>query len=124
MKIGLKMTDAYDMSKLLKITKAIQEDFECTNCKQIYKKKWCNGEKPCYFCQKYVPMRDTYFSILRDIDWCFMRSGEYDRKVFYNEFLDNLSKWSTKYCVLPTKEDLKTIEELRKIKNWTREWWH
>lgn len=114
-----------DMSKLLKITKAIQEDFNCPNCKQLYKKKWCSDEtKPCYFCKNFLPMRDNYASILRDMDWWYLKSGETSRKEFYNEFLDNLSKWATRYSVLPTKQDLKTIEELRSVQDWTRDYWY
>jgi hypothetical protein len=116
------MTNTFtNMSKLLKITKAIQEDFNCPNCKQYYKKKWCSDEtKPCYFCTDYVPIRDTYTSILRDIDWKYLKSGETSRKEFYNEFLDNLSKWGTRFSVTPTKQDLKTIEELRNVQDWSR----
>ncbi len=113
------MNDALnDMSKLLKIMKAMQEDFKCINCKQLYKKKWCSDEtKPCYFCTLYLPMRDTYTSILRDMDWWYLKSGETSRKEFYNEFLDNLSKWANRFHVFPTKQDLKTIEELRDVQD-------
>lgn len=114
-----------DMSKLLKITKALQEDFQCLNCKQTYKKKWCNSEeKPCYFCKNFLPMRDTYNSILRDMDWHFLKSGEYDRESFYPEFLDNLKKWADRFHVFPTKQDIQLEKELRETKNWTREYWH
>ncbi len=65
-------------------------------------------------------MRDTYNTILRDIEWQYYRQGESDREIYYKEFLDNLEKWTTQFSVLPTKQDLKTIEELRSIKNWTR----
>ena len=114
-----------DMSKLLKISKAIQEDFTCGNCKQVYKKKWCTADdKPCFFCKNFLPMRDNYASILRDIDWWFLRSGEYDRELFYPDFLNNLKIWAIHFHVLPTKQDLKTEEELRGVRNWVREYWH
>jgi len=109
------------MSKLLTTIKSIQEDFTCSNCKQIYKKKWCkNDTKPCYFCTNFLPIRDTYTSILKDMDWWYLKSGETSRKEFYNEFLDNLSKWAERFHVFPTKQDLKTIEELRNVQDWTR----
>lgn len=117
-----KMTD---MSKLLAATKAIQEDFTCINCKQVYKKKWCSADdKPCYFCKNFLPMPVTYTSILRDHDWHYLKSGDYNAKSFYPDFLNNLSKWADCFHVFPTKEDLKTIEELRATKNWTRDYWH
>lgn len=109
------------MSKLLKATKSIQEDFKCVNCKQYYKRKWCDSdEKPCLFCKNFLPMRDTYQSILKEIDWWYLKSGETSRKEYYNEFLDNLEKWATRFSVIPTKQDLKTIEELRDVQDWTR----
>lgn len=116
-------TAAYDFSKMMRLTKSIQTHLICQNCKQTYLKKWCKDEI-CLFCTHYLPMRDTYFSILRDIDWQFLKSGESDREVFYNDFLDNLEKWSQRFHVLPTKQDLKEVEELRKVQNWTRDYWH
>jgi hypothetical protein len=69
-------------------------------------------------------MRDTYQSILRDIDWWFLKSGEYDRESFYPEFLNNLHLWANRFHVFPTKDDLMLEKELRDTKNWTRDYWH
>ena len=119
------MSALSDMSKLVKSVQDIyarREDFSCFNCKQVYKRKWCSADdKPCYFCKNFLPMRDTYLSILRDHDWHFLKSGESDRELFYPDFLDNLKKWADRFHVFPTKEDLKTEAELREIKNWTRD---
>jgi hypothetical protein len=113
-------TGLVDMSKLFKVMNSIQEDFKCPNCQQFYKRKWCYGDAPCLFCRSYLPMANDYTSILRDLDWQYLKSGEYDRQAFYTEFLDNLKKWATRFSVRPNKEDLKLEEELRDIKNWTR----
>lgn len=119
------MSALSDMSKLVKSVQDIyarKEDFTCINCKQVYKKKWCNTDnKPCYFCKNFMPMRDTYSSILRDHDWHFLKSGESNRELFYPDFLDNLRIWADRFHVFPTKEDLKTEAELRETKNWTRD---
>jgi len=119
------MSALSDMSKLVKSVQDIyarREDFTCLNCKQVYKKKWCTVDnKSCYFCKNFLPMRDTYSSILRDHDWHFLKSGESNRELFYPDFLDNLKKWADRFHVFPTKEDLKTEAELREIKNWTRD---
>jgi hypothetical protein len=115
------MTSLSNMSKLFKITQTIQEDFACLNCKQTYKKKWCSSDNaPCYFCTLYLPMKDTYTSILQELDWRYLKSGETSRKEYYNDFLNNLNKWATRFHVFPTKQDLKTIEELRGVSDWTR----
>ncbi len=110
-----------DMSKLLNATKVIQEDIKCPNCVQFYKRKWFkNANAHCYYCTKFLPMCDTYSSILADIDWEYLKSGETSRKEYYNDFLDNLSKWANRFHVFCTKQDLKTIEELRSVQDWTR----
>lgn len=112
---------AYDFSVLHTYTKALQEMFKCSNCKNEYKKQWCKEDNGlCFYCTKFLPMRDSYSSILKDIEWYYYRQGETSRKVYYNEFLDNLEKWATRFSVLPTKQDLKTIEELRNVQDWTR----
>lgn len=103
----------------------LQEDFQCINCKQYYTTKWCNSDdKPCRICIAYLPMKDNYTSILKDIDCQYFKSGETSRREFYNDFLDNLEKWANYYHVFCTKQDLKTIEELRNIQDWTRQYWH
>lgn len=94
----------------------IQENFTCNICKQLYKKKWCDGDnKSCYFCRNFLPMRDTYASILREIDWHFLRSRENDKKFFYSEFLDSLKIWADRFHVFPTKQDQTLEKELRDI---------
>ncbi len=71
-----------------------------------------------------MPMRDTYNTILRDIEWQYYRQGESDREIYYKEFLDNLKIWANTFSVRPTKDDVQLEEELRGVKNWTREYWH
>lgn len=115
------MTSLSNMSKLLKATNAFKEEFTCLNCKQVYKKKWCAADdKPCYFCKNFLHMKENYTGILEDVDWCYLKSGETSRKEYYTDFLDNLSKWANHFQVFPTKQDLKTIEELRSVRDWTR----
>ena len=108
------MSSLNDISNLFGAIKAVQEDFTCKNCKQLYKRKWCKDEKTaCYFCKNFLPMRDTYESILRDHDWHFIKSGESDRELFYPDFLDNLRIWADHFHVLPTKQDQALERELR-----------
>lgn len=111
-----------DMSKLLKTITAIQEYIICANCKQSYKKKWCKDT--CWFCRQFLPIRDTYTSILQNIDWWYLKSGETSREEYYNQFLDNLSRWATYFSIVPTSRELQIINELRNIKDWSREYWH
>ena len=53
-----------------------------------------------------------------------MKSGATSRKRFYNEFLDNLNKWCEKFSMIRTLDDMKKEEELRKVLDWSREFWH
>lgn len=116
---------AYDFSALRKYTKSLQEMFKCSNCKIEYKKQWCKEDNGlCFYCTNFLPMRDTYNSILRDIELWYYRQGESDREIYYKEFLDNLKMWAEKFSVRPTKNDIKLEEELRSVKNPTREYWH
>lgn len=116
---------SYDMSRILRVTKALQTEFTCKNCHQHYPKKWCKEEDTlCYFCTHFLPMRDTYTTILKDIDWHYYRSGETTKSEFVKQFLDNLAKWAQRFHVLKSKQDEKTIEELRAEQDWSREYWH
>lgn len=112
---------AYKFDDLARITHQIQTEFKCANCKQQYERRWCKTDNAtCYFCTHFLPMRDTYTSILKDMDWWYLKSGETSRPRFYGAFLDNLKKWSDRFHVFPSAMDIKTIEELRTVRDWTR----
>jgi hypothetical protein len=107
------MSSFYNFSSLLKLTKAIQDKFKCKNCKQEYDKKWCKSDDTlCFYCHNFLPMRDTYLSILKNIEWYFIKSGEDDQKEYYTAFIENLKKWSNRFHVFPTKYDLQLEREL------------
>ena len=72
----------------------------------------------------FLPMRDTYYTILQDIDWFYLKSGETSREDYYSSFLDNLEKWANHFHVFPTNDDLITIEKLKDVQDWTRNYWH
>ncbi len=94
---------------------------QCKNCKEEYATKWIKSAKnTCLFCENFIPMRDTYESILQNINTFFLNSGEYDRESYYPAFIDNLKKWAAHFDIFPTQDDSKTIDELCKVKNWTR----
>jgi hypothetical protein len=100
----------------------------CKNCKQNYDKKWYittdnRTTTHCFFCTNFLPMRDTYSSILLGIELNFMMSGEISRREYYNNFLDNLYKWSSWFNVFPTEEDKIYEKDLRKAEDWSRDNW-
>ena len=115
----------YNFNELLTVTKQIQEMSKCNTCSQEYGRKWCKDDNSmCFYCTNFLPMRDTYASILKDIDWFYIKSGETSRPEFYKAYIDNLQKWSARFHVLPTKQDKKDEEELLQEKDWSRDYWH
>lgn len=109
-----------DMSKLLRLIKSLEEDVRCSTCKLFYKKKWYLNEKSiCQLCSLYLPIPNTssniFDTIFRDIEWLYLRSGESNQSDYYNEFLDNVIKWCYIWNIIPTKKDIKRIEEFRTL---------
>ena len=37
-------TNAYDFSKMMRMTQSMQTVINCSNCKQMYEKKWCKDD--------------------------------------------------------------------------------
>lgn len=115
----------FDFSELSKITFQIQDTFTCSTCSQKYSKKWCKTDKePCFFCSKFLPFRDTRNSILKDIDWWYLKSGESVRRTYYNEFIDNLNNWCLAFGVPKTRDDMLLEDDLRRVREWSRDYWH
>jgi hypothetical protein len=107
------MSTAFDFTELINLTILLQDKFHCINCKLEYPKKWCKDDKTtCFYCTHFLPMRDTYYSILKDIEWYFIRSGEDNRQEYYTAYLENLKKWSNRFHVFPTKSDLRYEQDL------------
>ena len=92
---------AYDLSKFSNIINLLQ-DTKCRNCKVEYDEKWCN--EMCFFCTHYNPWRDTYSTILKELYWNYIKSGE-DKKEYYINYLENLKKWCNKFNIVQTKQD-------------------
>ncbi len=95
----------------------------CANCKQQYGEWWCRKDM-CFFCEKFLPMRDTYEDILGKIEWFYLWSGYISRESYYKEYLTNMKKWCKYWSINPSTHDIKKEEELYTIKNSTREYWH
>jgi hypothetical protein len=72
----------------------------------------------------FQPEKHTYRYLLKEAEWCFMKSGEDDKQQFYINYLDGLSNWCNYFHIYPTKDDKKYEEELREessIKNQDQE---
>ena len=86
---------AYDLSKFRNIINLLQ-DTKCRNCKVEYDEKWCN--EMCFFCNHFNPWRDTYSTILKELYWHYIKSGE-DKTEYYTSYLKNVKKWCNKFNI-------------------------
>ena len=92
------MTSSVDVSDLLRTIETLQKGIQCPSCFLYYTKKWCtNNETSCFFCINFVSTRDTYISIMENIDWYYINSDEYDYALFCKEFKYNLKEWFSSF---------------------------
>ena len=104
----------FSLNSMTKSLNAIQTDIICRICNESYPKKWCKGPL-CFYCKNFLPHRDTRYSILKDIEWYFIKSGEDNRYTFYNEYINYLNKWCTHFQISYLKEEMSLEIELRNI---------
>ena len=105
--------NTYNMTQLIRQISYVPINPICRICHQSYPKKWCNGL--CFYCANFLPTRDTRYSILKDIEWYFIRSGEDDRNIYYLEYIENLNRWCCIFRVTSNKQDLSLECELRSL---------
>ena len=86
-----------DISDTLRAIENIIDVVQCPTCFVYFNKRWCKKDKSCFFCKNFVPSRDTYKSIVKEIDWYYINSDEYDYKLFCYEFKHNLNEWIGEY---------------------------
>lgn len=84
-----------DLSDLKNIINRLK-DTRCKICKVEYDEKWCN--ETCFFCAHFNPWRDTYLTIVKEIYWYYIKSGE-DYMEYYISYLENLKKWCNKFSI-------------------------
>jgi len=120
----------YTHSKL-KMTSEVHKYSPCNCCKQTYSELWYHKFKgdttdknSCYFCSKFLPIRNTKTDILNNIENAFLWSGYTSRYEYYNLYINHCNKWCEHWSIKTTDDELKQENELRKVKDWTREYWH
>lgn len=97
----------------------------CSNCKQNYLSMWFKqGEPHCFFCMKYLPMRDSKSSIMNEIETNFLWSGYISRTVYFNDYLNALNAWCKHWHIQTYEQDIALEKMLREEKEATREYWH
>ena len=107
-------TMAFELTDLSKVLAKHQEQFRCTICRQLYQTKWyyIQHEK-CYFCRRFNPENYSYHSLLWEIEWCFIQSGELNRNEYYNNYLDYLYNWCSYFRIPAQEADMQREYELR-----------
>jgi len=92
----------YDLSYLIKITRGIQNS--CNICKLDY----TNCEDVCIFCKNFNPCRDNHITIIKEMYWLYIKSGE-DYKVFCTNYIENMQRWCNKFKIIPNEYDIRYI---------------
>lgn len=117
--------EVFDFTYLSKITAQIQDTFECSMCHIKHNKKWCKADNTqCFFCTQFIPFRDTRRKILNNIEWWFLKSGETSRREYYNTYINHLDNWCKVFNILKTRDDMLYEDELRSVRDWSRDYWH
>ena len=107
-------TTLVDVSDTLRAIENIIDVIQCPTCFVYFNKRWCkNNDTSCFFCNNFVPLRDTYSSIIMEIDWYFINSDEYDHKLFCREFKYNLNKWISEFS-----ESYSLLKSVRSLHSW------
>ena len=92
------MASLADVSDTLRAIENIIDVIQCPSCFLYFNKRWCkNKDTSCFFCKNFVPTRDTYSSVVNDVDWYFINSDEYDHKLFCREFKQYLYEWTNEF---------------------------
>ena len=88
-----------EVYRLIRTIECLQEEeIQCPSCFIYFTKKWCkNKETSCFFCINFIASRDTYNSIIENIDWYYINSDEYDHALYCREFKKNLKKWISEF---------------------------
>lgn len=105
------MTSIFSMKDVAYTLTKVSSGTICNICYLTYSKKWCGSK--CFFCITFLPTRDSRYSILKDIEWYFIKSGEDDRSAFYNQYIDYLNTWCTRFSISYKKDEMLLELELR-----------
>ena len=85
----------------------------CMQCQSTYPKKWYHfSQNRCFFCHTFH-VYDTKYVMLQDMDWQWIRSGESNRKEYYQEYIEYLNQWCNAFHITSDKKDQQLEAEIR-----------
>lgn len=104
-------------------------NFLCSICGLSFLAPWIStdpsGASSCMFCKYYHPTKDTRYSLLQDVENRFMMSGFISRPEFYRIHIGFMNAWADHYSMPPaTAMELSYEQQLLKVADWTRDFWH
>ena len=76
--------------------KKIQSHILCLGCRRNCERKWFPVNvvsKLCLFCRNFNRETDTVQTIMKQVEWFFIKSGEDQFKSFYCEYARESSSW-------------------------------
>jgi hypothetical protein len=90
----------------------------CIKCHRTYPKKWYYfSQNRCFFCHTF-PISRTKYDMLQDMEWQWIRSGDSNRKEYYQEYIEYLSIWCTAFHIISDKKDQQLEAEIRYMIEW------
>ena len=85
----------------------------CMQCQSTYPKKWYHfSQNRCFFCHTF-PIDHTKYHMLQDMEWQWIRSGESNRKEYYQEYIEYLNQWCNAFHITSDKKDQQLEAEIR-----------
>jgi protein-arginine kinase len=86
----------------------------CIKCTLSYPKKWYDTKlNRCFFCATFHSVYHTRNDILKELEWQFIKSGESDRKEYYQTYLKQMDDWCIHYSIESHKIDQEMEKDIR-----------
>jgi len=72
----------------------------CKVCTLHYNKSYCSTDgTPCFFSKYFNPHSVSLFAILREAEWHFLQSGEYDLEAHEDTYDRLMNEWCTHFQI-------------------------
>jgi hypothetical protein len=101
-----------DMSEMVTSINKIQTEYICYTCNYMYNIKWfsrVNKKEMCIFCECSVYTKDIITNkrtrLLKEFEWNYTRSGESNRKSYFNNYINQLNYWCAIHHIRSVKSD-------------------
>jgi hypothetical protein len=109
--------DTMDLSDLAMALPKNYTLFQCSHCKLLHEKKWMTQSSSmmstCFFCSMLRSPKITRYALLKEIEWFYIRSGETNRREFYEDYLNQVERWCDNFKIPHTELSISLEHDLR-----------